>query len=157
MLDPVTATDLPPRATKSVYPEPFASRMAGRTKRVLGDRFGLRNFGVNLTTLEPGAVSALQHRHSKQDEFVYVLKGEVTLVRGSFEDVLVEGMCIGFPAGGESHHLKNESSEPTIYLEIGDRTEADQVEYPDDDLVALREGGAWRFTHKDGTAFEGRQ
>jgi uncharacterized cupin superfamily protein len=120
---------------------------------VLGDRFGLSNFGVNLTTLEPGGVSALQHRHSKQDEFVYVLKGKLTLLRGDRADILEDGMCIGFPAGGESHHLRNDSGEAALYLEIGDRTEGDQVNYPADDLVAFREGGAWRFTRKDGTAY----
>ncbi|HEY0044978.1 MAG TPA: cupin domain-containing protein [Allosphingosinicella sp.] len=154
MQEPVAAAGVPPRATKSVYPEPFAARMAGRTKRVLGDRFGLSNFGVNLATLEPGAVSALQHRHGSQDEFVYVLQGEVTLVRGSRTNILGAGMCIGFPAGGESHHLENRSDAIATYLEVGDRTEGDMVEYPSDDLVAVREGGAWRFTHKDGTSYD---
>ena len=156
MFEPIAAADVPPRTVKSVYPEPFAARMAGRTKRVLGDRFGLRNFGVNLTILEPGAVSALQHRHARQDEFVYVLDGEVTLVRRDRVDILTAGMCIGFPAGGESHHLENRSDRDATYIEVGDRTEGDEVDYPADDLVAFRESGSWRFSHKDGTPYGAR-
>jgi uncharacterized cupin superfamily protein len=76
----VVAADAAPRGRASNYPEPFASRMAGRVKRPLGDLFGLGNFGVNLTTLAPGAVSSLRHAHSRQDEFVYILEGEPTLV-----------------------------------------------------------------------------
>jgi uncharacterized cupin superfamily protein len=153
MLPPILAADAAPRAVKSVYPEPFASRMEGRTKRVLGDLFGLRNFGVNLTTLEPGAVSALQHRHSRQDEMVYVLGGEVTLVRGERTDLLTPGMCIGFAAGGDSHHLENRSPRPATYIEIGDRSEGDEAFYPADDLVALRGPAGWLFTHKDGAPY----
>jgi uncharacterized cupin superfamily protein len=153
VVDPIAAAEVPPRTTRSVYPAPFAGRMEGRTKRVLGDRFGLRNFGVNLTILEPGAVSALQHRHARQDEFVYVVDGELALVRGDRADTLVAGMCIGFPARGDSHHLENRSARDAAYLEIGDRSEGDVVDYPSDDLVAVRESGAWRFSRKDGTPY----
>ena len=75
----VTAADVPPRSKPSVYPEPFASRMAGREKRQLGEVFGLTNFGVNLTRLAPNAVSALRHAHTRQDEFIYILQGRPTL------------------------------------------------------------------------------
>ncbi len=150
---PLIARDAPPRVTRSNYPEPFASRFEGRTKRPLGELFGLKNFGVNLTTLAPGAISALQHQHSKQDEFVYVLEGELVLVSGSDEWTLSAGWCVGFPAGGRSHHLENRSSRPATYLEIGDRTPGDHVTYPFDDLVAVLEGRTWQFRHKNGERY----
>src|SRR6478672_10506332 len=104
----VLASDAAPRIRPSNYPEPFASRMAGREKRVLGDLFGLSNFGVNLTRLQPGAVSALRHAHTKQDEFVYVLSGAPTLVTDAGETLLSPGMCAGFKAGnGDAHQLHN--------------------------------------------------
>lgn len=149
----IRAAEAPARTKASNYPAVFAARMAGRVKRPLGDLFGLRNFGVNLTALAPGAVSALQHRHSLQDEFVYVLEGEIVLVSGDDEIVLEPGMCTGFPAGGRSHHLENRTDRTALYLEIGDRSEGDVASYPFDDLVALRDGGGWRFTHKDGTPY----
>jgi len=149
----IVAADAAPRTKPSNYPPEFAARMAGRTKRPLGDLFGLTNFGVNLTTLEPGAVSALQHRHSRQDEFVYVVEGEAILVAGDDEIILTAGMCAGFKAAGTSHHLENRSGQPVLYLEIGDRTEGDEVSYPADDLEAVRENGAWSFRRKDGTPY----
>lgn len=149
----IVAADAAPRTKSSNYPSEFAARMAGRTKRPLGDIFSLRNFGVNLTTLEPGALSALQHLHSRQDEFVYILEGEAVLVAGDDEVVLQAGMCAGFKAGGTSHHLENRSGRSVVYLEIGDRTEGDEVSYPADDLKAVREDGAWSFRRKDGTPY----
>lgn len=149
----IDADAVAPRAKPSNYPPEFALKMAGRVKRQLGDMFGLANFGVNLTTLEPGAVSALQHVHSRQDEFVYVLEGEVTLVAGGAESLLGPGMCVGFRAGGVSHHLENRSAKPVRFLEIGDRSEGDEVTYPVDDLVAERVGGTWHFKRKDGTPY----
>jgi len=147
------AEDATPRVKPSNYPAAFASRMAGRVKRPLGDLFGLRNFGVNLTTLEPGAISALQHVHSRQDEFIFVLEGEAVLVTGEVETILRAGACAGFPAGGIPHHLENRSPASVRYLEIGDRTEGDEVSYPADDLVAVREEGVWRFRRKDGSPY----
>lgn len=146
---PIEASAVPPR-TSSNYPPPFAAMMAGRMKRALGDCFGLRNFGVNLTTIEPGARSALHHRHKVQDEFVYILDGEAVIVSGDGEAVAQAGMCAGFPAGGEAHHIENRSDRPVTYLEIGDRTPGDEASYPQDDLVAVRCDEGWRFTHKDG-------
>ena len=161
MSDPVSprpvaliAADAPPRAKASNYPEPFASRVAGRTKRPLGDLFGLTNFGVNLTQLAPGAVSALRHAHTKQDEFVYILEGRPTLVTDAGRASLKPGMCAGFKAGtGDGHHLVNETAEDVVYLEIGDRTPGDPATYPDDDLAAGLVEGKWRFTRKDGTPY----
>jgi len=150
----VEAATAPPRARQTNYPEPFASRVAGRLKRPLGDLFGLKNFGVNLTRLAPGGQSALFHRHSAQDEFLYVLEGEPTLVTDSGEELLRPGMCAGFPAGGIAHQVVNRSSRDVVYLEMGDRTPGDQVTYTRDDLQAvLGPDGKWRFTHKDGSAY----
>jgi uncharacterized cupin superfamily protein len=149
----IVAAEAPVRTRPSNYPPVFAARMEGRVKQPLGDLFGLRNFGVNRTTLNPGAVSALQHRHSRQDEFVYVLEGELWLVAGETETRLEAGMCAGFAAGGISHHLENRSWEPAVYLEIGDRSPGDVGSYPDDDLVANHTPEGWRFTHKDGTPY----
>lgn len=149
MRAPLRGGEAAPRMRPSHYPEPFASRMAGRHKRPLGELFGLKNFGVNLTSLDPGAISALQHRHSRQDEFIYVLEGDVVLVSGTNEWALSAGMCAGFSAGGDSHHLENRSDQPALYLEVGDRTEGDEVTYPFDDLAAFREADGWRFTHKN--------
>jgi uncharacterized cupin superfamily protein len=151
----VTAADVPARSRPSVYPEPFASRMAGREKRQLGDLFGLTNFGVNLTRLAPNAASALRHSHSKQDEFVYILQGRPTLHTDEGRTQLSPGMCAGFKAGtGNGHRLINETTEEVVYLEVGDRTPGDEGSYPDDDLKALLVEGKWKFVHKDGKPYE---
>jgi uncharacterized cupin superfamily protein len=150
----IVANEAPPRTKASSYPEPFAARMAGRRKQPLGDLFGLSNFGVNLTCLAPGAMSALRHAHSRQDEFVYILQGHPTLHTDDGQTNLSPGMCAGFKAGtGNGHHLINESEDEVIYLEIGDRTPGDEGSYPDDDLKALMVEGKWKFVHKDGTAY----
>ncbi len=148
---PRLAMEIPPRTKASNYPQQFAHAVAGRQKRALGDAFGLTRYGVNLTVLPPGVQSALLHRHTDQEEFVYVLEGRPTLrtEEGQFE--LSPGMCIGFLPNGPAHHLVNLTSEEARYLEVGDRSEADRGEYPEDDLVAERAGGAWRFLHRDGT------
>jgi uncharacterized cupin superfamily protein len=150
----IVAEEAPPRTKPSNYPEPFFSRMKGRLKRPLGDLFGLTNFGVNLTTLSPGAVSALRHAHSKQDEFVYILRGHPTLVTDEGRTPLSPGMCAGFKAGtGNGHHLVNETREDVVYLEAGDRTPGDEGSYPDDDLKAKLVDGRWAFVHKDGRPY----
>jgi uncharacterized cupin superfamily protein len=150
----IEAAAAPVRTKPSNYPEPFFSRMALRQKRPLGDLFGLKNFGVNLTTLLPGGESALLHRHTRQDEFVYVVQGTPTLVTDVGEALLSPGMCAGFPASGTAHHLVNRTSEPVTYLEIGDRTPGDEASYPADDLrAALGSDGKWIFTHKDGRPY----
>ena len=150
----IRALDAAPRTKRSNYPEPFASRMAGREKRPLGDVFGLSNFGVNLTRLAPGAVSALRHAHSRQDEFIYVLEGHPTLVTNSGPTELAPGMCAGFKAGsGDAHHLVNGTEADVLYLEIGDRSAGDEASYPDDDLKASLAEGKWRFTRKNGAPY----
>ena len=142
------------RNRPSSYPEPFASRMAGREKRPLGDLFGLTNFGVNLTKLAPSAASSLRHAHTRQDEFVYILQGRPTLHTDEGHTRLAPGMCAGFKAGtGNGHRLVNETDEEVVYLEIGDRTPGDEGSYPDDDLKALMVDGKWRYVRKDGTPY----
>src|SRR5262245_25272217 len=149
------AADAPARAFRSNYPEPFASRMAGRVKRPLGDLFGLTNFGVNLTRLTPGAVSTLHHAHSHQDEFIYVLEGHPTVATETGETLLQPGMCIGFKAGtGQGHHLMNRTDTDVVFLEVGDRSVGDTVSYPADDIQAvLGADGKWQFSHKDGAPY----
>lgn len=151
----IAAAEAPLRAKPTSYPEPFASRMAGREKRPLGDLFGLTNFGVNLARLAPGAVSALRHAHIRQDEFIYVLQGQPTLVTDAGETVLQVGECAGFKSGtGNGHHLVNRTQSDVIYLEVGDRSPADAVGYPDDDMQAQQGAdGKWRFLHKDGDPY----
>ena len=150
----VVAADMPKRTKPSNYPEPFFSRMAGREKHPLGDMFDLNNFGVNLTRLASGAESSVLHRHSKQDEFVYILEGRPTLVTEESEVLLWPGMCAGFPAGGMAHQLVNRTDKEVVYLEIGDRSPGDEGEYPKDDLKAvLGPDGVWHFTHKDGRSY----
>jgi uncharacterized cupin superfamily protein len=148
------AADVAPRTKPSVYPEPFFSRMARREKRQLGDVFGLKNFGVNLTRIAPGGESSLLHRHSRQDEFIYILEGTPTLVTDDGEFALAPGMCAGFPAGGIAHQLVNRSDADVVYLEVGDRTAGDEGSYPNDDIKAeLGTDGRWRFSRKDGTPY----
>lgn len=148
------AVEVPLRPQGSNYPEPFAARMKGREKRPLGDFFGLTNFGVNLTRLAPGALSALRHAHEKQDEFIYILEGRPTLYTNEGRTPLAPGLCAGFPAGtGNAANLINETEEDVVYLEMGDRMPDDTVTYPDDDLQAVLVDGAWQFQHKDGTPY----
>ena len=149
----VDALDVEPNRGSN-YPEPFRGRVAKRAKRKLGDALGLKNFGVNLTTLAPGAQSALRHWHALQDEFVYVLSGELVLITDAGEETLGAGMAAGFPAGTpDAHHLVNRSASDATYLEVGDRTPGDGVTYPNDDLEARMKDGRWSFTRKDGTPY----
>lgn len=151
----VKASDVAARAKASNMPEPFASRVAGRHKQALGDLFGLKSFGVNRTTLKPGAMSALRHWHAVQDEFVYILSGTPTLMTNAGATQLSPGMCVGFKGGDpDGHHLVNRSAEDVVYLEIGDRLPGDAGYYPDDDLKAVMVDGRWQFQHKDGSPYE---
>ena len=150
----INAADAPLRTKPSNYPEPFAARMTGREKRPLGDVFGLTNFGVNLTRLAPNGVSALRHAHTRQDEFVYILKGRPTLHTDEGRTQLGPGQCAGFKAGTSNGHcLINETTEDVLYLEVGDRTPGDEASYPDEDLKALLVEGQWTFVHRDGTPY----
>jgi uncharacterized cupin superfamily protein len=138
------------------YPEPFRSACLKREKRPLGDAVGLKNFGVNLTILPPGQWSSQRHWHGKQDELVYILEGEVTLVTDAGETLLTAGMAAGFRAGDpDGHHLINKSDKPVTYLEIGDRLPGDTADYPDIDLMIndTWPDGRYRFRHKNGDPY----
>jgi uncharacterized cupin superfamily protein len=138
----------------SGYPEPFRSRVGGRAKRRLGDACGLTRFGVNLVTLEPGAQSALRHWHTLEDEFVYVLAGELVLVTDHGEQILAAGGCAGYPAGKrDAHHFVNRSGAPAVYLEVGSRVEGDNAFYPDDDLMWCEDEAGVYAAHKDGRRY----
>ena len=136
------------------YPEPFDRVVQGRERRRLGNAAGLDQFGVNLTTLRPGASSALRHWHEKEDELIYVLEGEVVLVEDGGETVLTAGDAAGFKANSrDGHHLINRTSRNAVYLEIGTRSRHERVEYPDVDLIAVRDEKGMRFTHKNGDPY----
>ncbi|QKP78772.1 cupin domain-containing protein [Methyloligella sp. GL2] len=140
--------------TGTGYPAPFAEPLAGRLKRALGDPLGLTQFGVNLVTLAPGTWSSQRHWHANEDEFVYVLAGEATLVTDAGETVLTPGMAAGFPAGiADGHHLINRGEVPAVYLEIGTRAASEVADYSDIDMTARREGGAFVYTRKDGEPY----
>lgn len=152
-LKPVAASDAP-ASNATNYPAPYNELMVARRKAKLGDIFGLKNFGVNQTSVEPRGVSALKHQHARQDEFVYVLSGTLTLHYGDADHVMDAGDCIGFPAGGAAHQFENTSAETAVLLEIGDRSDRDRVEYADVDMIAEMLGpGEWRFLHKDGRPY----
>ncbi|MGF1611828.1 MAG: cupin domain-containing protein [Kiloniellales bacterium] len=149
-LDPATVT---PRKGSS-YPAPFAPPCVEREKRALGDPLGLTQFGVNLTTLPPGSWSAQRHWHQHEDEFVYVLEGEVTLITDAGEQVLSAGMAAGFPAGVEDgHHLVNRSDRPATFLEVGSRAPLEHGVYPDIDMTVEISARKLTFFHKDGTPY----
>ncbi|HET6438824.1 MAG TPA: cupin domain-containing protein [Anaeromyxobacter sp.] len=149
----VKAAELASRRGASM-PEPFATRLSRRVKHALGDTFGLKAFGVNLTRLAAGDASALHHRHTVQDEFVYVLEGHPTLVGDGGEVDLSPGMCAGFRASGPAHHLENRTDRDVLVLEVGDRAPGDQVEYPADDLaLRIDPQGGRHYSHKDGKPY----
>jgi uncharacterized cupin superfamily protein len=138
----------------SGYPEPFRSRMGDRVKRKLGDALGLTRFGVNLVTLGPGGQSALRHWHTLEDEFVYVLDGELVLVTDGGEQPLTAGMCVGYPcAKRDAHHLVNRSGRAASYLEVGNRIDGDNAFYPDDDLMWCEDEAGVFAAHKDGRRY----
>jgi uncharacterized cupin superfamily protein len=138
----------------TIYPAAFAAGFEGRIKRALGNAGGLTQFGVNLTTLEPGAMSAHRHWHAREDEFVYVLDGELTLVTDAGEELLGPGMAACFPAGEPNgHQLINKSTQPATYLEIGTRSADEDAEYPDIDLRLQKRDGKAVFFNKAGERY----
>jgi uncharacterized cupin superfamily protein len=143
-----------PVESRSTYPEPFNHVVAGRSRKRLGNAAGLDQFGVNLTTLKPGAASALRHWHQKEDELVYLLEGELTLIENDGETLLRAGEAAGFKANvANGHHLVNKSNRDAVYLEIGTRSKHERAEYPDVDLVMIRDETGGRFMHKDGKPY----
>lgn len=147
------ARDIAPASVQSILPPPLAARFKGRERRRLGEHFGLVNFGVNLTRLAPGAISAFRHAHKTQDEFIFIVEGNPTLYTNEGATPLAPGMCAGFRAGsGRAHNLANESSSDVWYLEVGDRLPGDEATYPDEDLKGVLQNSVWMFTRKDGSA-----
>jgi uncharacterized cupin superfamily protein len=143
-----------PARSGSGYPEPFRTAVAGRIKRALGDPCGLSQFGVNLVEMPPGCWSSQRHWHSHEDEFVYVVSGELTLVTDAGEQRMGPGMVAGFPAGeAEGHHLINRSNAPAVYLEIGTRIAEDEAVYSDIDMELRVRPEGHVFVHKNGEPY----
>ena len=145
-----------PESNVTGYPEPFRTDNQQRWNRRLGDHAGLTNYGVNITRIVPGGQSSSRHWHSRQDEFVYVLSGEVILETDAGEELLCAGMCAGFPAGKrDGHRFLNRTGADVLLLVVGDRTPGDEVGYPDIDMHGHPgPDGRYRFTRKDGTPLE---
>ncbi len=140
--------------TTSIYPAQFQSVCVGREKTALGNVAGLSQFGVNLTRLKPGAASALRHWHQNEDEFVYVLEGELTLVEDDGETTLRPGEAAGFKAGvANGHQLINKTERDAVYLEVGTRAAAEHISYPDIDMVAVRGEQGMRFSRRSGEPY----
>lgn len=142
--------------TGSIYPEPYASMMKGRSSLRLGDAGGLTQFGANLVILEPGALSSLRHWHRNEDEFVMVTAGECTLVQDEGETNMRPGDCAAFPAGNSNgHHFINHTDRVAQFLVVGTRAPREVATYSDVDLRVEIDGKAARFTYKDGTDWAG--
>jgi len=143
-----------PVDTRTGYPKPFDQIVVGRERKRLGNAVGLDQFGVNLTRLKPGAASAQRHWHQREDEFVYILEGEVVLVEDGGECLLEAGDAAGFKADSRNgHHLVNRSHRDAVYLEVGTRSKHERVEYPDVDLMVIRDDQGFRYTHKNGEPY----
>lgn len=142
-----------PESNATHIPEPFTRDNQNRYNRRISDFAGLKNYGVILTRIIPRGQSSYRHAHSKQDEFVYVLEGPVTLETNGGAQVLESGMCAGFPAGtGDAHRFVNHTDRDALLLVVGDRSQGDEVTYPDVDMkAAYGSDGKFRFTRKDGT------
>jgi uncharacterized cupin superfamily protein len=148
----IKATDATKREG-SRYPAPYNEICMGRTKHLLGDVFDLTQFGVNLAMLQPGAWSAQRHWHDSEDEFIYVLEGDITLSDDAGDHLLTPGMCAGFKANNRNGHcLKNLTNKPAKYLEVGTRFDDDKVVYSDIDMKAEDVGGVFTFMKKDGSS-----
>jgi uncharacterized cupin superfamily protein len=144
-----------PTDARTGYPPPYDRVVVGRERKRLGNAAGLDQFGVNLTTLKPGAASALRHWHEREDEFVYVLEGELVLIEDAGETPLKAGDACGFKANSRNgHHLVNRSDRNTVYLEVGTRSKHERVEYPEADLAVVRDDKGARYTHKNGDPYE---
>jgi uncharacterized cupin superfamily protein len=140
------------------YPDPYRDVVAGRERRRLGNAVGLDQFGVNLTTLRPGMQSSQRHWHEAEDEFVYVLEGELTLCENGGETVLRPGDAAGWKAGvANGHCLVNRTARDAVFLEVGTRKKDDRVEYPDIDLINVKTAGVQQFFHKSGEPYPPRK
>ncbi len=138
----------------AIYPDPFNEGVSDRQKQALSDALGLDQFGVNLLRLTPGVASSRRHWHSGEDEFLYILEGEVVLITDDGEQVLASGMVAGFPANsGDGHCLVNRSGADAVVLEVGHRSKFEVVTYSDIDLKQTKKDGVRTFFHKDGTPY----
>jgi uncharacterized cupin superfamily protein len=143
-----------PLDTRTGYPPPFDRVVVGRERKRLGNAVGLDQFGVNLTTLKPGAASALRHWHEQEDELIFVLEGEVALIEDDGETVLKPGDAAGFKANNPNgHHLVNKSNQDAVYLEVGTRSKYERAHYPDVDMMVVRDDKGMRYTHKNGEPY----
>lgn len=146
-----------PVKTGSIYPPPYADMMAGRSSLRLGDAGRLTQFGVNIVTLQPGALSSLRHWHLAEDEFVIILSGACTMITDAGPQPMETGDCAAFPAGrADGHHFVNHSDAPTRFLVIGSKAACEVATYSDVDLMVTLTGGTATFTHKDGTPYGGQ-
>jgi len=140
--------------TGSDYPSPFDEIARSRSRKRLGDAGGLTQFGVNLCTLKPGAASSQRHWHHKQDEFVYVVSGDVVLIENDGETELHTGDAATFKAGVENgRHIVNRSANDAVLLEVGTRSVQEKVEYSDIDMIVIDDENGSRYLHKDGTPY----
>ena len=146
-----------PELTGTNYPDEFKHVCAGRIKQRLGDAVGLTQFGVNLTRLKPGAASALRHWHVHEDEFIYVIDGELVLIEDQGETILKSGDMAGFKAGiQDAHCVVNRTQQDAVYLEIGTRAPVEHAEYPDVDLMVDKDENGFRYSRRDGTPYRPR-
>ena len=140
----------------SIYPEPYAAMMAGRSSLRLGEAGGLTQFGVNLVTLQPGALSSLRHWHAHEDEFIMITEGECVLVQDAGETLMRAGDCAAFPAGDpDGHHFINRTDREARFLVVGTKGRTEVATYSDVDLQVHIADGTPRFTYKDGTDWTG--
>ena len=136
------------------YPKEFASVISGREKQRIGDAVALTQFGVNITRIKAGSASALRHWHEQEDEFIYVIEGEITLIEDGGATVLRPGDAAGFKAGvANGHHLVNKSARDALYLEVGTRAKHERAHYPDVDLVGEKDEHGFRFSHRSGEPY----
>ena len=150
-IDPKT---IAPRFGIAVYAEKYKGQVQGRERRVLGDACGIKSFGVNLTIVPPGGWSSHRHWHSREDEFIFVVEGELVLVTDAGEQVIGAGQGAGFPANsGDGHHFINRTEKPATILEIGHRDPLDEVDYSDVDMIVRPTPQGRKFTNKKGEPF----
>jgi uncharacterized cupin superfamily protein len=143
-----------PARTVTLYPEPYRSLVLPREKRALGDALGLTKVGINHTKLMPGKVSSMRHWHTEEDEFIFVLEGEVVLCTDDGEQVLRAGDCAGFPAGSkDGHQLANRGTAPAVYLEVSNRDRNDTAHYSDPNVDMVWDGGRGCILHRDGSDY----
>ncbi|WP_347266426.1 cupin domain-containing protein [Paracoccus sp. (in: a-proteobacteria)] len=149
--------DKAPLKTGSIYPEPYAGQMAGRSSRRLGELAGLTQFGVNLVTLEPGAAASLRHWHLNEDEYALVTEGELLLIEDEGETAMRPGDCAAWKAGvPNGHRFVNRSSSPARFLVVGSKAAAEVVTYADEDLKLFTEPGKPpRFAYHDDSDWTG--